>query len=50
MPKQLGKSFKRTINESKYQSKESIERQNHYSDFLINSRLQGANRHFVLLF
>ena len=36
---QLKLGFKRTINGNKYQSKVSIERQNHYSD-LIDSSFQ----------
>ena len=41
--------FKRTINWNKYQSKRS-EKQNQYSDYLIDQSFQGVNRLFVLSF
>ena len=45
---QLQLGIKRTINWNKYQSKVSIERQNHYLVYLIDPSFQGANRLFVL--
>ena len=47
---QLKAGFKRTINWNKYQSEMSTERQNQYLDYLIDSKFQGVNRVFVLLF
>ena len=47
---QLKFGFKRTINWNKYQSKKSIERPNHYLDYLIDPSFQGVNRLFVLSF
>ena len=47
---QLKSGFKRTINWNKYQSKKSIERPNHYLDYLIDPSFQGVNRLFVLSF
>ena len=47
---QLKSGFKRTINWSKYQSKVSIERQNHYLDYLIDPSCQIVGKIFVLLF
>ena len=47
---QLKSGFKRTINWNKYQSEMSTERQNQYLDYLIDSKFQGVNRVFVLLF
>ena len=47
---QLELSFKRTINRNKFQSKEAIQAQNQYLDFLIDPSLQGVNRLFVLSF
>ena len=40
--------FKRTINWNKYQSKVTIQAQNHYLDYLINSSFQEVYRVFVL--
>ena len=48
--KQLKSGFKRTLNWNKYQSKVSIERQEQYLDYLIDSSFQGVNRLFVLSF
>ena len=45
---QLQLGIKRTINWNKYQSKVSIERQNHYLDYLIDPSFLGVNRLFVL--
>ena len=42
--------FRRKISLNKYQSKRSIEGQNLYTDYLIDSSFQGLNRPFVLLF
>ena len=39
----LKSCFKRTINRSKYQSKATIQAQNQYLDYLINSSFQGVN-------
>ena len=39
--------FKRTINWNKYQSKVTIQAQNHYLDYLINSSFQGVCGVFV---
>ena len=39
---QLKSGFKRTINWNKYQPKVSIERPNHYLDYLIDPNFQGA--------
>ena len=47
---QLIKGFKRTMNWNKYQSKVSIERQNHYLNFLVDPNFQRVNRLFVLSF
>ena len=47
---QLKAGFKRTINWNKYQSEMSTERQNQYLDYLIDSKFQGVDRVFVLLF
>ena len=47
---QLKSGFKRTINWNKYQSKVSLESQNQYLYFLIDSSFQGVNRVFVLSF
>ena len=47
---QFKKSFERTINWKKYQSKVSIQAPNPYLDFLIDPSFQGVNRLFVLLF
>ena len=41
---QFKSGFKRTINRNKYQSRKSIERQNQYLDYLIDSSFQGVNR------
>ena len=46
----LKSDFKRTINRSKYQSKESLERQNQYLDYLVDLSFQEVNRLFVLSF
>ena len=43
---QFKSGFKRTINRNKYQSRKSIERQNQYLDYLIDSSFQGVNRVF----
>ena len=42
--------FKRTINWNKYQSKVTLQTQNGYLDFLIDSSFQEVTRLFVLLF
>ena len=42
--------FKRTINLNKYQSEITIQEQNWYLDYLIDSKFQSANRLFVLSF
>ena len=47
---QLKSGSKRTGNWNKYQSKVSVERQNQYSDYLIDPGFQGVNRLFVLSF
>ena len=47
---QLKCDFKRTINWNKYQSKETIQQQNSYLDYLIYPRFQGVIRLFVLSF
>ena len=47
---QLKSDFKRTKNRSKYQSKESLERQNQYLDYLVDLSFQEVNRLFVLSF
>ena len=44
---QLKSGFKRTINRSKSQSKELIERKNQYLDYLIDPIFRGVNRLFV---
>ena len=45
---QLKSGFRRTINQNKYQSKVSIQRQDQYLDYLIDPSFQGVNRNFVL--
>ena len=45
---QIKSDVKRTINWNKYQSKVSVERQNHHLDYLIDPSFQGVNRLFVL--
>ena len=47
---QLKSGFKRTTNESKYQSKVSTQAQNQYLDNLIDPSFQGVNRFFALSF
>ena len=47
---QLKSGFKRTVNWNRYLAKKSIERQNPYSNYLIDPSFQGVNRLFVLLF
>ena len=47
---QLKPSFKRTINWNKYQPIVAIERQNQYSDYLIDSTFHWVNRLLILSF
>ena len=47
---ELKSGFKRAIYGNKYQSKDSIKRQNQYLDILIDSGFQGVNWLFVLSF
>ena len=47
---QLKSGFKRTINWSKYQSKATVQTQNHDLGYLIDPRFQGVNKLFVLSF
>ena len=46
----LNAVFKRTTKWNNYQSKVSIERQNQYSNYLIELSFQGVNRLFILPF
>ena len=41
---QLKSAFKKTINCNKYQSKVSVERQDHHLDYLIDPSFQVVNR------
>ena len=47
---QLKGVFRRTIKESKYQSKVSTQIQNRYLGYSIDPSFHGMNRRFVLLF
>ena len=47
---QLKSGFKRTLNWNKYQSKETIQTQNQYLDYLIDPSFLGVNRSFDLSF
>ena len=47
---QLKSSFKRAINWNKYEPKVTVQGQDQYLDFLINSSFQGVKRLFVLSF
>ena len=42
--------MKRIINWNRYHSKVTTERQNQFSDYLIDPRFQGVNKLFVLYF
>ena len=50
LPEQLNSGFKIIINWNKYQAKVSLDRQNHYLDFLIDPSFQEVKRPFVLPF
>ena len=43
-------SFKRTTNWNKHETKVTVEQQNRYLDFLINTSFERVNRLFLLLF
>ena len=45
---QLKSGFKRTINLNKYQSYALPQAQNQYLNHLVNPKIQGVSRHFVL--
>ena len=47
---QLKIGFKRTINWNKYQSEPTLQTQNRYLNYLIDTRFQGVNRPFALSF
>ena len=47
---QLKSGFKRTINQSKYQSKITTQAVKRYLDYLVYLSFQGANRLFILSF
>ena len=47
---QLKSGFKRALNWNEYEPKVTVQEQNRYLDFLINSSFQGVNRLFVLSF
>ena len=47
---QLRSGFKFAINWNKYQSKVTIQRQNQYLDYLIDSSFKGGDRLFLLSF
>ena len=50
LPEQLNSGFKVIINWNKHQAKVSLDRQNHYLDFLIDPSFQEVKRPFVLQF
>ena len=50
MIQRLKSGFKRTTNWNKYQPKVTIQVQNRYLDYLIDTSSQGVNRLFVLSF